>query len=67
MTNKQNNKFSILGLMAALIGGLFGRKKSKITADDLKQNDFSTSTQSMGVRFTEKIRSVFRHKWLRKR
>lgn len=32
----------------------------------LKKADFKTSTQGMGVRFTEKIRDIFRKKWIKK-
>ncbi len=41
-------------------------KSPKLGEDDLKRVDFKTSTQRIGVRFTEKIRTFFRHKWLKK-
>ena len=51
------------------IGGhlllLFG-KKPKPSAKDFQKLDFKTSTQKMGVRFTDKIRNIFRFKWLKK-
>jgi len=40
--------------------------KSKKTSDDLKKMEFSTSTQKLGVRFTDRIRNVFRNKWVKK-
>jgi hypothetical protein len=40
--------------------------KKKTTADDLKKMDFSASTQKMGLSFTDRIREVFRHKWIKK-
>ena len=52
-----------------LAGGLlsiFGRTPAEPTVDDLRRADFKTSTQRLGIRFTERIREVFRFKWLRK-
>jgi hypothetical protein len=40
--------------------------KKKIKANDLKKMDFSTSTQKIGVRFTDRIRDIFRHRWVKK-
>ncbi len=40
--------------------------KSKVKNDDLKKMEFSASTQKMGVSFTDKIRDIFRHKWIKK-
>jgi hypothetical protein len=64
---------SFLGLCAAwlasLAGGvlsMFGKSLARPAASTLKQMEFKTSTQHLGVRFTEKIRQVFRFKWLRK-
>ncbi|MCU0915743.1 MAG: hypothetical protein MUC88_14440 [Planctomycetes bacterium] len=36
-----------------------------ITGADLRRQDYSTSTQRMGVRLTERIRAVFRFRWIR--
>jgi hypothetical protein len=33
---------------------------------DLQRADFKTSTQRIGLRFTEHIRKVFRHRWINK-
>ena len=52
--------------MAGKISALFGDKKAKPTTRDLKDADFPTSTQWMGVRFSDRIRDVFRFKWLKK-
>ncbi len=57
---------SVLGLLAGGILLLFGRSAAKPTVEDLKQAEFKTSTQRLGLRFTERIREVFRFKWLRK-
>ncbi|MHB0945754.1 MAG: hypothetical protein ACYC3B_01105 [Sedimentisphaerales bacterium] len=40
--------------------------KLKSTPDDLKKMEFSTSSQRLGISFTDKIRNVFRHKWVKK-
>ena len=57
---------SVLGLLAGGILLLFGRSAAKPTVEDLKRAEFKTSTQRLGLRFTERIREVFRFKWLRK-
>jgi len=31
----------------------------------LKRADFKTSTQHLGIRFSEKIRDIFRFQWLK--
>jgi hypothetical protein len=59
-------KKSFLGFLAGL-PCLFGKSRTKPTAEDFKRTEFKASTQRMGVRFTEKIRDVFRFKWLIKR
>lgn len=56
---------SVLGFMAGAILSLFGKSPASPAADDLKRADFPTSTQRLGIRFTEKIRDAFRGKWLK--
>lgn len=51
--------------MAGVILSLFGKSPAGPGADDLKRTDFPTSTQRLGIRFTEKIRDAFRGKWLK--
>jgi len=65
MTPVRRKIGSWLGLMAGVASTLFG-KSVKPTSNDLRRADFKTSTQRMGVRFTEKMRNVFRSKWLKK-
>jgi len=60
----QTKKNTFLGFLAALLS-MFSRRPKPATKD-LKNSDFKTSTQSMGVRFTENIRNVFRFRWIRK-
>jgi len=56
---------SILGLFAAGLLSMFGKSPSKPAIDDLKRADFGTSTQRLGIRFSEKVRDVFRFRWLK--
>jgi hypothetical protein len=56
---------SFLGLIAAGLLSIFGKSPSKPVADDLKRADFKTSTQHLGIQFSEKIRNVFRFRWLK--
>jgi len=63
MMSRESETKSFLGFVASVILSLFGKKPG---TEDLKKNDFKTSTQCLGVRFTEKIRDVFRFKWIRK-
>jgi hypothetical protein len=60
-------KKSFVGLLAAGLLSIFGRRKIKHTQDDLRKAEFQTSTQRLGIRFNEKIRDVFRFRWIRKR
>ena len=54
-----------LGLVAGLLAQHFRTRPPEVTAEDLLKNDYSTSTQRMGVRFTERIRHAFRFRWIR--
>jgi len=60
----QTRKSSFLGFLAGAFS--FFRRSRKLTTSDLKNADFKSSTQSMGVRFAERIREVFRFKWIRR-
>jgi hypothetical protein len=61
----KNNPF-LASLSAALLN-LFGGRKIKPTVKDLQRADFPASTQRLGISFSEKIRDVFRFKWIRKK
>jgi hypothetical protein len=54
-----------IGFLAGGIAGLFGRGGLKAAGKDLKKMEFGTSTQKMGVSFTESLRDKFRRCWLR--
>jgi len=56
---------SLLGLLAGQLLSVFSKSRARPTTDDLSRMDFKTSTQRLGIRFTERIRDVFRFRWLR--
>ena len=56
---------SFLGFIAGWVLSLFGKSSRKPVADDFKRADFKTSTQHLGIRFSDKIRDVFRFRWLK--
>ncbi len=62
----RRKKSSFLGQLAGIFAAILGTKTAKPTTEDLKDAEFSTSTQRLGVRFTKRIRDVFRFKWLKK-
>lgn len=60
------NKQSFLGRLMGELLLLFGRLPARPAPEDLSRADFKAGMQRVGVRFTDKIRDVFRFKWLRK-
>jgi len=56
---------SFLGFIAGWLLSLFGKSPRKPVAEDLKRADFKTNTQHLGIRFSEKIRDIFRFRWLK--
>jgi len=58
---------SFLALFASLFLSIFGKSHTRPMAADLQRAEFKTSTQRLGIRFTERIRDVFRFRWLKKR
>jgi hypothetical protein len=57
---------TLLALLAAGLLSIFGKSPAKPTAEDLSRMEFKSSTQRLGIRFNEKIREVFRFKWIRR-
>jgi len=57
---------SFIGFLAGGLLSIFGGNRGKPTADDFGRMEFKTSTQKLGVRFTELIRQVFRFRWLKR-
>jgi hypothetical protein len=64
---RRAKRSSFLGFLTAGFLSVFGKSSKKPTVDDLRRADFGSSTQRLGIRFSEKIRDVFRFKWLRKK
>jgi len=64
MVRAKTNSF--LGLLAGRILSIFGKSRIKPTQEDFRQMEFKTSTQHIGVSFTDKIRRVFRFRWVKK-
>jgi hypothetical protein len=64
MVRSKTNSF--LGLLAGKILSIFGKSRIKPTQKDFWQMEFKTSTQRIGVSFTDKIRRVFRFRWFKK-
>jgi hypothetical protein len=62
----RNKTNSFFGFLAAAVLSLFTKSAKKTTTDDLRKAEFKTSSQNMGVRFTKRIRDVFRLRWIRK-
>jgi len=58
---------SFLGSLAGLFLLLFGKSSIKPTAEDWQRAEFKSSTQRLGIRFNERIRDIFRFRWLKKR
>ncbi|HPO68839.1 MAG TPA: hypothetical protein PKV53_00890 [Anaerohalosphaeraceae bacterium] len=54
-----------MGWLAGLFLQRFGRKPPEKNAAHMYKQDFSTSTQRLGLRFTDRLRDVFRRHWLR--
>lgn len=54
-----------LGFAAGLISRLARTPSPGVTGADLRRHDYSASTQRIGVRFTERVRTMFRLRWIR--
>lgn len=54
-----------LGILTGLMLR-FSSRKRKVTGQDLDKAEFPTSTQRMGLRFTDRLRDTMRLRWLRK-
>ncbi len=56
-----------LGRFAGIILTVFGGgRRGKNDQRDPKRLEFGTSTQRIGIRFSEKMRNIYRHLWLKK-
>ena len=54
-----------LGYLAAVLFRPL-HSRQPVTTADLKQHSHTTSTQRLGIRFSERIRTAFRHRWLKR-
>ncbi|MDH7600094.1 MAG: hypothetical protein QHH07_10750 [Sedimentisphaerales bacterium] len=54
----------IITRLAARLACGIGRPK--VSVQDLSRMEFKASTQRIGVRFTERIRQIFRYRWIRR-
>lgn len=59
-------KRSFIGSLAAGLLSIFGKSQAKPTAEDFTRMEFKTSTQRLGIRFSERIRNVFRFRWIKR-
>lgn len=66
MYHKKKNTSRHNSLLARLLMAFAKNPKTKPTPTDLEKIEFKTSTQKIGLSFTEKIRNTFRHRWLKK-
>jgi len=57
---------SFIAPLTAVLLSIFGKSPSRPTINDLNRMEFKSSTQRLGTRFSERIRDVFRFKWIRK-
>ena len=64
MVRAKTNSF--LGLLAGRMLSIFGKSRIKPTQENFRQMEFKTSTQRIGISFTEKIRQVFKFRWMKK-
>jgi hypothetical protein len=62
----KTQSFGIRLFLLGLITSVYSLFRPKATSNDLRKMEFSASTQKMGVRFTDKIRDIFRHRWVKK-
>jgi hypothetical protein len=53
-------------MLAGVVLSVFGGRRIKAAPEDFQKADFGTSTQRMGGSFSEKIRDVFRFKWIKR-
>jgi len=66
MRRIENLKLKIENCGISLLLVISSLFKRKVKPNDIRKMEFSASTQKMGVSFTDKIRDIFRHKWLKK-
>lgn len=53
-------------MLAGALMSMFAKGPASPGVRDLQAADFKTSTQRLGVRFTDKIRNIFRFRWIKR-
>jgi len=71
MRRIENSKLKIQNygirlFLLGLITSVYSLFRPKVSVSDMKKMEFSTSSQRLGVSFTEKIRNIFRYRWVKK-
>jgi hypothetical protein len=70
MRRIENLKFKIencgISFLLRLITSIYSLFRPKATPDDMRKMEFSSSSQRLGVSFTEKIRNIFRYRWIKR-
>jgi hypothetical protein len=64
-SSSHRNSSCRLSWLAGTFLQVFGKKPKKQTESQIHRQDFTANTQRMGMRFTERLRDVFRNGWLR--
>jgi hypothetical protein len=54
----------LLGHMAGWL--LACKRAGRVETADLKKAEFKTSTQRLGIRFTDRVRDIFRFRWVKR-
>ncbi len=62
---KRNRRALRLGFASGVLAHLFSRRLPRMTVNELRKHEYPTSMQRLGVRFTDRVRDVFRFRWLR--
>ncbi|OQY07702.1 MAG: hypothetical protein B6I25_01170 [Planctomycetales bacterium 4572_13] len=63
--SKPDIKSHRLGFGVGLLLNLFSRKPRPHSTTELYKKDFHPNTQKMGLHFSDRVRKVFRLRWLR--
>ncbi|MCE5339544.1 MAG: hypothetical protein LLF92_00260 [Planctomycetaceae bacterium] len=66
MKQIEDLRFKIENLKISFVLFISSLFKQKTKSKDLRNIDFSASTQRMGLSFTDRIRGVFRRRWIKK-
>ena len=65
MPHRMSRKALWLGFAGGLLARLFRPSSAEVTGADLRKHDYAASTQRLGVRLTDRVRNMFRLRWIR--